>query len=121
MSNEHRTIGACIKIAIIDSNARDHLANERTLMAHTRTAFACIGLGVAVASTFLPNDSKAAAGLGLTLVLLGSLIFLYATPRYYANMYGVSNSVFALDYVTPAVFSTVLLATAVAAVVVIFR
>lgn len=113
MPDEPVSIGSCVKLSIVDANARDYLANERTLMAHTRTAFACLGLGVAISSTILTSNSRNSAVTGLVLVVLGGLIFLYATPRYYFNLLSIAHNSFALDYVTPALFTSVLLVAAV--------
>lgn len=113
MSQQRVTIGSCVKLSIIDANARDYLANERTLMSHTRTAFACIGLGVTISSTALTLNARNSAATGLVLVILGGLIFLYSTPRYYFNLLSIAQNSFALDYITPALFTVILLAAAV--------
>lgn len=113
MSEPQRvTIGSCVKLSIVDAKARDYLANERTLLAHTRTAFACIGLGVALSSTGLNIHDRSSASIGLMLVILGVIIFLYATPRYYFNLVSIAQNSFALDYTTPAFFTLVMLTAA---------
>lgn len=111
--SESVAIGSCVKLSIVDANARDYLANERTLMAHTRTACACVGLGVALASTGLNTVTRGSSSVGLVLVILGTFIFLYATPRYYFNLVSIAHNNFALDYTTPAFFTLILLAAAV--------
>lgn len=113
MSQQHVSIGSSVNLSIVDANARDYLANERTLMAHARTAFACVGLGVAISAVGLTANTRNSAVTGLILVVLGGFIFLYATPRYYYNLFSIANDSFALDYATPALFSLILFAAAV--------
>lgn len=113
MSQQRVSIGSCVKLSIAGANARDYLANERTLMAHTRTAFACVGLGVAISSIGLTANTRNSAVTGFLLVVLGGIIFLYATPRYYFNLHSIANNSFALDYTTPALFSLILLTASV--------
>ena len=59
--------------AIPESRVRDHLANERTLLAWQRTALTIIGLGFVVDRFALGGAGSAVVGssVGLGLVLLG--------------------------------------------------
>jgi putative membrane protein len=61
--------------SIPDSRVRDHLANERTLLAWQRTALTILGLGFVVDRFALGGAGSAAVGslVGLGLVLLGGL------------------------------------------------
>ncbi|HSH21738.1 MAG TPA: DUF202 domain-containing protein [Candidatus Caenarcaniphilales bacterium] len=56
-------------------SARDHLANERTLLAWMRTALTVIGLGFVIDRLALAGPAGQLEGLaGIGLVLLGGLI-----------------------------------------------
>lgn len=63
------------------SEARDHLANERTLLAWVRTALGVMGLGVIV-DRFVEATGVAAEIVGLSLVALGALMVIYAVVRF---------------------------------------
>jgi putative membrane protein len=76
-----------------DSRARDHLANERTLLAWARTGIAMMGLGFVVARFGLlirelgarvrnPLPTGISAAFGTTLVVLGAVMLALATARY---------------------------------------
>lgn len=68
-------------IANSGSEARDHLANERTFLAWVRTALGIVGLGVLVVKV-LDIESLAATIAGLGLVALGALSLVYGSYRY---------------------------------------
>lgn len=87
------------------SNARDHLANERTLLAWARTGVAVMGLGFVVArfgllirelgaklSSHPPTGASSA--FGIALVLIGATLLLLATVRYVR----VGRAIEASDY-----------------------
>ncbi len=63
------------------SEARDHLANERTLLAWVRTALGVMGLGVIV-DRFVESAGAAAEVVGLSLVALGAVMVIYAVVRF---------------------------------------
>lgn len=64
--------------------ARDHLANERTLLAWQRTALALLGLGFLVDRFAFegPGTSVAGSVIGLALIAVGALASLAGTHRY---------------------------------------
>jgi putative membrane protein len=63
--------------------ARDHLANERTLLAWQRTALALLGLGFLVDRFAVEGGSSLAGSiLGLALIALGALASIAGTYRY---------------------------------------
>jgi putative membrane protein len=77
------------------TRTREHLANERTLLAWVRTAIALMGLGFVVArfGLFLrevtlgqsaaPEPTALAAGIGAALVGAGVLVTVLSTVRFF--------------------------------------
>jgi putative membrane protein len=67
-----------------DAAVRDHLANERTLLAWQRTAFAAIGLGFVVDRFALGGSTGALLGsiVGLGLICLGGAAAALGVHRY---------------------------------------
>lgn len=64
------------------SEARDHLANERTFLAWIRTALGIIGLGVIV-GRFMETAGPVAETVGLGLIILGATMVGYAVVRFH--------------------------------------
>jgi putative membrane protein len=64
--------------------ARDHLANERTLLAWQRTALALLGLGFLVDRFAFEGRGSSIAGslIGLTLIVVGALASIVGVYRY---------------------------------------
>lgn len=63
--------------------ARDHLANERTLLAWQRTALALLGLGFLVDRfAFQGSGGPAGSIVGLALISVGALASIAGTVRY---------------------------------------
>jgi putative membrane protein len=64
--------------------ARDHLANERTLLAWQRTALALLGLGFLVDRFAFEDQGDGIAGsvLGLALIAMGGLAAIAGTYRF---------------------------------------
>ncbi len=63
------------------SQARDHLANERTFLAWIRTALALIGGGVLLAK-LVDTDGSLAEVVGLLLIVAGIVAAAYSLSRY---------------------------------------
>lgn len=63
------------------SQARDHLANERTYLAWLRTAIAVMALGLAIAG-FASTTTVTSIVAGAILVVTGTVGVLYGTARY---------------------------------------
>lgn len=63
------------------SEARDHLANERTYLAWVRTALGIVGLGVLIIK-ILDIDTLPATVGGLVMIALGGISLVYASYRY---------------------------------------
>lgn len=66
-------------------SVRDHLANERTLLAWIRTALTVIGMGFLVDRLALESEPSALASLaGVGLVVLGGIVALAGAYSYLA-------------------------------------
>lgn len=63
------------------SDARDHLANERTFLAWIRTALGIVGLGVVVGK-LVETEGLLAEVVGIVLIAVGTAMVLYAAVRY---------------------------------------
>jgi len=70
--------------SVRDAAVRDHLANERTLLAWQRTALAAIGLGFVVDRFALGGSTGALLGsvVGLGLIVLGGAAAALGVQRY---------------------------------------
>lgn len=113
-----RAIGRCTKVEIDGANARDLLSNERTYLAYTRSAFACVSLGLALA--YLPsNGDSLGPAAGLALVVIGAVLLLYSAPRTFVNAAGFERGSFAVDALTPVLFGAAVFAVGVAALVLV--
>ncbi len=65
----------------VGSEARDHLANERTFLAWVRTALAVIGLGVLLGK-LVETDGLVAEFIGLAMVAFGAAMLVYSVIRF---------------------------------------
>ena len=88
-----------------DTNVRDHLANERTLLAWSRTAVAIMALGFVVARFGLlirelgPSQPQrlptgTSTVFGVVLVLLGAALLVLGTVRYWRVGEDIQNRAF---------------------------
>ena len=71
-------------VTVLDRSAaaRDHLANERTLLAWQRTALALLGLGFVVDRFAFEGAGVAGSLVGLGLIVVGGLASVAGTYRY---------------------------------------
>jgi putative membrane protein len=73
----------------VGSTGRDHLANERTFLAYVRTALSLTGVGLGLLRwTGISNAA------GFLVLLLGLVVLVTATHRYYVVMYQLSQQKF---------------------------
>ena len=84
------------------STARDHLANERTLLAWVRTSIAMIALGIAIAKfshTAETNDGERISGglVGATLTCMGVFFTIYSRKRYHINSQHIQEGNFSIN------------------------
>lgn len=84
--------------------ARDHLSNERTLLAWVRTSVAMLALGLAVAKFSQPRvgtaddpSSIAGAVMGASLTCLGCTMVIYAQRRYLHVAEGLQRGEFHIN------------------------
>jgi putative membrane protein len=73
----------------VGSTGRDHLANERTFLAYVRTALSLTGVGLGILRW--SGISNAA---GFLVLLLGLVVLVTATHRYFSVMYQLSQQKF---------------------------
>lgn len=64
----------------VESNARDHLANERTFLAWFRISIGIVGLGV---MTLKSHEEKYEREAGILFILMGCSFIVYSYLRYY--------------------------------------
>ena len=76
--------GAAAPVPMNESAIRDHLANERTLLAWQRTALGVVGLGFLVDRFALGSEGSTVTGtiLGLGLIMLGAIVALAGAYRF---------------------------------------
>lgn len=85
----------------IDSKyIQQHLANERTFLAWTRTGITIVGLGFLAAGVVFRSTSytnfghTVAAVVGIGAVILGGLVVAYATSDYYTKRNAINTETF---------------------------
>jgi putative membrane protein len=100
------------------SEARDHLANERTFLAWMRTSVAALGLGVAIVK--LGDGAFEVKLSGSIFVLLGGLYLLYSALRYYHVMYVLDMGYFPVNKVGSLVIFIMTALATVCAMMLIF-
>ena len=81
------------------SQARDHLAKERTFLAWVRTALGVIGLGVVLEKLVGAGPLTAVAG--AVLILYGATMLVYALIRYHDVMGRLEKGAFPLANAGP--------------------
>ena len=93
------------------STARDHLANERTYLAWTRTGLALIGASLGL----LKWDAQGNAAEGYLIAFMGIVVLMMATHRYFHNMQLLEGGFFAPNVHGILLVITVVIAAIVAA------
>lgn len=85
----------------IDSKyVQQHLANERTFLAWVRTSITVVGLGFLSAGLVFRTEKyqqleqRLAAFVGISSVILGSLIMFMAIHNYFAKQKGINQETF---------------------------
>lgn len=104
----------------VSSVARDHLANERTFLAWTRTALAIIALGVALEKiTSGPGTLLATIG-GAGLVIYGIFILGYSIARFDEVSRELQNGMFPVARHGPQLISALAMLIGLGALAYIF-
>ncbi len=84
-----------------DAEIREHLANERTLLAWVRTGVGLISVGLvveragALVASSSGGDARASTGFGLALVALGCLTLIVGATQFFRNRRMIREGVFA--------------------------
>ena len=95
----------------VGSTARDHLANERTYLAWTRTGLALIGASLGL----LKWDADGNALEGYLVAFMGIVVLVMATQRYFQNMQLLEGGFFAPNVHGIMIVITVVIAAIVTA------
>jgi putative membrane protein len=85
-----------------ETEIREHLANERTLLSWVRTGVSLISLGLVVeragalakAANLQVGSTSGSDFFGLALALLGSLTLILGTAQFLKNRRGISSGTF---------------------------
>lgn len=99
------------------SEARDHLANERTLNAWLRTALGLVGFGVALPKLVGPEPAAVAGAAAL--ILVGCACLAYAGQRYLSVSRALLAGSFPVARRGPVVVAASVLLVAVGALVLV--
>jgi putative membrane protein len=99
-----------------ESRVRDHLANERTLLAWQRTALTIVGLGFLVDRFALGGAGSAAVGswVGLGLVLLGGSVSGVGAFRYVRTEREIDTGLYRSSIVVHLVLTAAIVVGAIA-------
>lgn len=100
------------------SQARDHLANERTFLAWLRTALALIGGGVLLAK-LVESDGTLAEVTGLLLIVAGIVAATYSLSRYRLLRGLIDRGEYHAAHWGPVTVGVLTLAASVGAVIVV--
>lgn len=106
-----------------ESTARDHLANERTLLAWVRTALGLMGLGVMLAK-FVQTEGPSAPSVkvvGMTFVGFGAIMLLYGLYRYFRITSLLMQGRYAVATWGPLLLGLLALIVAIGATIVVTR
>eukprot|EP00425_Heterocapsa_triquetra_P002787 CAMPEP_0195055622 /NCGR_PEP_ID=MMETSP0448-20130528/4250_1 /TAXON_ID=66468 /ORGANISM="Heterocapsa triquestra, Strain CCMP 448" /LENGTH=158 /DNA_ID=CAMNT_0040085301 /DNA_START=16 /DNA_END=492 /DNA_ORIENTATION=- len=87
-------LGLCKKVQNTGSTARDHLANERTFLAWLRTSISMVSFGIGIAK-FSPTTWGLT--FGIVFVLVGSVILIFSSLRYYNVMHTLERGEFSIN------------------------
>lgn len=86
------------------STARDHLANERTYLAWLRTGFGTAVLGVGIGKLIGEGEDWRALTAGVLLIVLGVLMIVYGTTRYFRVVRAVDEGLMEVGRAGPIFF-----------------
>lgn len=106
------------QIANTGSEARDHLAAERTFLAWVRTALGLIGLGVVIGK-FVVSEGIVAEVVGLGLIALGAAMLAYALLRFERVAASIDEGMYRPAYWGPIIVAVVSIIVSIGSVVII--
>lgn len=100
------------------SEARDHLAAERTFLAWIRTALGLIGLGVVIGK-FVVTEGVLAEIVGLGLISLGAAMLAYSLVRFERVATAIDEGMYRPAYWGPMIVAGVSIIVSVGSVIIV--